>query len=240
MSESFEDMQYNYEIAVNELDIRPYLAQWKENYDIVKSHIRGGGTQETPSFLVPMTKQTVESLRGGFPEVEFKEKNTPKGRYHREINGYINPDFLEPDPRLGRKILSYFPIFPNHPDFNWTEDNFGPLTIPEEGMTIPLTKENIIKYRTCIETHEGNEVSIDKDWNVSLNGSVETEYTFKMNYYSMMGDNRHNSADSRFWGFVPEDHVVGKAVFIWMSLDGEEGGLFSGGIRWNRLFTAID
>lgn len=236
-AEQFEDMQYNYAIDGNKLDIRPYLEQWKENYDIVASHVGMDQGENGPVFYVPMTAPTKQAIQNGFPDVELQVKNSPRGYWHQVAE---SSNAVRKDDRLGRFIASYFPIFPNHPDFNWTEDNFGPLTIPEKGMTIPLTKENVLKYRTCIETHEGNEVSIDKDWNVSINGNVETEYTFKMNYYWMMGDNRHNSADSRFWGFVPEDHVVGKAVFIWMSLDSEKGGLLSGGIRWNRLFTAID
>nr|MBA3898991.1 signal peptidase I [Bacteroidota bacterium] len=121
-------------------------------------------------------------------------------------------------------------IFPNHETFDWTEDNFGPLYIPKKGATIDLTWENFILYRRAIETYEGNEVRTEGN-TIYINGEAADSYTFKLNYFFMMGDNRHNSADSRFWGFVPEDHVVGKAVFIWFSMGKN--------IRWNRLFSVI-
>ncbi|MEP7264878.1 MAG: signal peptidase I [Bacteroidota bacterium] len=127
-------------------------------------------------------------------------------------------------------------IFPQDPNIPWNVDNFGPLYIPKEGATITLTKQNISMYRRVIGVYEGNTL-LEKDGKIFINGKETNTYTFKMNYYFMMGDNRHNSADSRFWGFVPEDHVVGKAVFIWMSWD--SNGSFLSKIRWNRLFNII-
>lgn len=122
--------------------------------------------------------------------------------------------------------------FPNDAGVAWSCDNFGPLTIPAKGTTITLTMENLPLYRRIIEQYEGHKLEV-RDGSVYVNGEVSPTYTFAMDYYWMMGDNRHNSADSRFWGFVPEDHIVGKASFIIFSR-GDDG------IRWNRLFKKIE
>lgn len=127
-------------------------------------------------------------------------------------------------------------IFPHNAKFPWTEDNFGPLTIPKKGVTVTLTIDNLPIYQRIIDLYENNDLKVN-DGVIYINGKPETSYTFKMNYYFMMGDNRHNSADGRYWGFVPEDHIVGKAVFVWLSLDKEKG--FPGNIRWSRMFRAI-
>ena len=128
-------------------------------------------------------------------------------------------------------------VYPHSKNYPWNEDNFGPIVIPAEGMTIALDVNNIALYKRAIEAYEGNSVDI-QDGKLLINGQVANSYTFQKNYYWMMGDNRHNSLDSRFWGFVPEDHIVGKALFIWMSWDSE--GSFFSKIRWNRLFKGIN
>lgn len=127
-------------------------------------------------------------------------------------------------------------IFPFSSKYPWNVDNFGPLEIPKKGQTVQLTIDNLPIYQRIIDLYEENELSV-KDNIIYINGSPATSYTFKMDYFWMMGDNRHNSADSRYWGFVPEDHIVGKAVFIWLSLDKDQP-LYNK-IRWSRLFSFV-
>ncbi|WP_426492798.1 signal peptidase I [Hymenobacter sp. 102] len=144
------------------------------------------------------------------------------------------------------------PVFPNNPDLprtqgvvadppfpGWNKDNYGPLQIPKAGQTVQLDAKNVRTYQKIIQYYEHNEgITVAPDGTISQNGKPLTSYTFKQNYYFMMGDNRHNSEDSRFWGFVPEDHIVGKAVLIWLSVD--PYGSFMSKIRWNRLFNLVD
>ncbi len=135
----------------------------------------------------------------------------------------------------GVKVNSPELIFPED-KFNWNLDNFGPIKIPQAGSQVEINTENIELYRRIIETYENNKLEIIDD-EIYINNNLASSYTFDMNYYWMMGDNRHNSLDSRYWGFVPEDHVVGKALFIWMSWDKNKKGINK--IRWNRLFNAV-
>ena len=139
-------------------------------------------------------------------------------------------------------------IYPKNGNLHWTRDNYGPIWIPKKGATIDLADtvklpgkdvlQNLAIYERCIRAYEGNTLEV-KNGLVYINGQQTTKYTFKLDYYWMMGDNRHNSADSRYWGFVPEDHIVGKPIFIWWSSDPDRS-LFSGGIRCSRLFRCVD
>ncbi len=163
-------------------------------------------------FIFPLVEENVEKLRA-MPFVKSVTRiMRPKG--YRE-------DY----------------IFPHDPKFNWNEDNFGPLYIPKKGDVIKLTVDNLPLYRRCIEAYEGNSLYV-KDDQIFINNQPADSYTFRMDYFFMMGDSRHNSADSRFWGFVPEDHVVGKALFIWFSTDKDKS--FPSSIRWSRIFQGID
>ncbi len=136
--------------------------------------------------------------------------------------GYALTDFImDPDGQI-------FPYY--NATSQWSADNFGPLWIPKKGAAIELTPDNLIRYQRCIEVYEGNKFE-NKGGKIFINDKETTSYIFKMNYHWMMGDNRHNSLDSRYWGFVPEDHIVGKASLIWFS--------WEGGPRWKRLFNSI-
>jgi signal peptidase I len=147
----------------------------------------------------------------------------------RSVRPYIMPAGV-PQP--------YATLFPYDEKHRWNIDNYGPVYLPAKGATIRLTADNIALYKRCIEEFEGNTLEIGGDGRFVINGEVTDTYTFKQGYYWMMGDNRNNSADSRFWGFVPEDHIVGKAVIIWLSWNAE-GNLFHK-IRWGRLFNLIN
>ncbi|MFN4123930.1 MAG: signal peptidase I [Flavobacteriales bacterium] len=128
-----------------------------------------------------------------------------------------------------------FEIFPHSPQFPWNKDNYGPITIPAKGSTIELNQNNLPLYKRIIQAYEGNTLEI-KEGRILINGKESNTYTFNQDYYFLMGDNRHNSADSRSWGFVPFDHVVGKAVFVWFSRSQNRG---FPNIRFERLFTFI-
>ncbi|MCH2655738.1 MAG: signal peptidase I, partial [Flavobacteriales bacterium] len=130
-------------------------------------------------------------------------------------------------------------FFPNDIRYNWNEDNFGPIVMPKEGVTVQLTKNNIALYRKLIRDYEQKTLSYENGI-ILIDGEPVNEYTFAQDYYWMMGDNRHRSEDSRFWGFVPADHIVGKPIFIWMSIDGINDGLSNWKIRWNRVLTATN
>ena len=128
-------------------------------------------------------------------------------------------------------------LYPLNAYTGWTRDNYGPVWIPKKGATVKLNMKNIAVYERPIRTYEHNDLKV-KNGQIYINGRLAHSYTFKMDYYWMMGDNRHNSADSRYWGFVPEDHIVGKPIFIWWSHNPDHPG-FSG-IRWSRLFNFVD
>jgi signal peptidase I len=142
------------------------------------------------------------------------------------------------------KGVTYIDIFPHDTTlYKWNRDFYGPLKVPAKGLTVALTPGNVALYSEAIQKYEGNKNVVVNGYQISIDGKVITSYTFKQDYYFMMGDNRHNSADSRFWGFVPSDHIVGKAFFVWMSIDSNKS-LFSSEfwkiIRWNRLFRFVD
>ena len=128
-------------------------------------------------------------------------------------------------------------LYPQNMQKTWTTANYGPIWIPKKGATLKLTLENLPIYERPIRVYEGNDLKV-VNGKILINGKPTNSYTFKLDYYWMMGDNRDNSADSRFWGFVPEDHIVGKPLFVWLSLD-PDYGWFDGHVRWNRFFKRV-
>ena len=140
--------------------------------------------------------------------------------------------FLEPKGRLGNNI------FPQDNSYAWNNDNFGPIYLPEKGKTVPLNLEVLPVYKKIIKDYEGNTISVNGN-QISINGDISDTYTFKQDYYWMMGDNRDHSEDSRTWGFVPENHIVGTPIFIWMSIDNFRDGWRNWKIRWDRVFTTV-
>jgi len=150
------------------------------------------------------------------------------------ISKFTNVSEVSPVLARDREYAPH--IFPHNQAFRWNEDNYGPLWLPARGSTVKLDTSNLCKYERIIDVYENNDLRVEGS-TIYINGSPATSYTFKMGYYWMMGDNRHNSADSRYWGYVPEDHIVGKPKFIWLSLDKEAKGLKK--IRWNRMFMKV-
>jgi len=172
-------------------------------------HIYDVNRMSSPGhYLIEMTRNTADSLRS-WKNVISVAPNTPKhGQKDEEL-------------------------FPYSKDFNWNIDNFGPLIIPTKGMQVNLTTDSLPLYGKIITDYEHNKLEIRAD-SIFINGKYAKTYTFKMNYYFMMGDNRHYSQDSRYWGFVPEDHLVGKAVLVLTSIDKQNKRW-----RWERLFTRV-
>jgi signal peptidase I len=184
------------------------------NPDLISQmNITDGGAVEAWHYSYALTAEKAEKL-SRLPNIrKIAVHNFPAGNYHYYIFPYDSA---------------------NHP---WNEDNFGPITIPKKGVTIPIDIHNISLYTRIIEVYEHNDLKVAGD-KIYINGKEAAQYTFKLNYYWMMGDNRHNSADSRFWGFVPEDHIVGKAIFVWLSLD-KNRNLIDGKIRWSKMLRLI-
>jgi signal peptidase I len=162
--------------------------------------------------VVPLTNEMVEKAKLFLNVEDVKKVIIPEGDFDRRT-------------------------FPHDEHFPWNIDNFGPLYIPRKGTTIEISIENLPLYHRVITTYEGHHLEV-KNGQIFIDGQQADTYTFKMDYFWMMGDNRHNSADSRMWGFVPEDHVVGQPKFTWLSLD-KDRKWFQGKIRWRRMFRAV-
>ena len=151
-----------------------------------------------------------------------------------------NSNLIDSLVRTFKTFKSYnTSFFPNDIKYNWNEDNFGPIILPKKGYKVELNSNNLPLYKKIIREYEKNELTL-LDNEIKINGISTKDYTFKQDYYWMMGDNRYRSEDSRSWGFVPEDHIVGKPVFIWMSIEGINDGFKNWKIRWERVFTTVN
>ena len=172
---------------------------------------------------------------------EIKDTKTDLFLTNKEADLISKSNILDSLKRTFNEIKSYnTSYFPNDIRFNWNEDNFGPIIIPKRNTTVELTKNNLPIYKKIIREYEKNELTLDLNGTIRINNIETNSYTFKQDYYWMMGDNRYRSEDSRSWGFVPEDHIVGKPVFIWFSIDGINDGFKNWKIRWDRVFTTIN
>lgn len=211
----FPDMQYNYRFKPSMM-LNKY--QIKSDYNVRVADQK----QDQNGWVMPLTKPMADKMEGQNGVSDLTMQALFPGEEDRI--------------RQNNKFLGQ--IFPNTLTNQWTENNFGPLWIPKKGESIDLTLKILPRYKRVIEVYEGNKLRV-KGGKIFINDKEVTSYTFQMDYFFMMGDNRHSSADSRYWGFVPENHVVGKAVFVWLSLD-EELDLFDGKVRWGSMFSLIE
>ncbi len=206
-------MMWNYIVSVSSPSA---ISKLQRDFGKLNSELQIAN-QEGTELLVPLTTDEANRMRGmtgDFPSVvQFQDTTSDNS-------------------------LSIYPNSADYPFNSWTSDRFGPLTIPAEGMTIEMSHDAFVRYGRVIGAYEGNTIQ-EKDGKIFINGQEAATYTFKQNYYFMMGDNRHHSADSRFWGFVPEDHIVGKAVFTWFSKENMDYH-GSNKIRWDRIFHLVD
>lgn len=184
-----------------------------------------------------LTNVDFEKLAGSSTVNESKPSLTAAEVLKLESMGVLDTLHLEDQSHL-RGTLSIFPNSLNEPYVNWDADNVGPIWIPAAGESIELNLINIELYARAIEVYEGNTLEI-RDGKIFINGEESSSYTFQYDYFWLMGDNRHNSADSRFWGFVPETHVVGKAVFTWFSRQNENDH-GDARVRWERMFRFVN
>ncbi|HLT79814.1 MAG TPA: signal peptidase I [Cyclobacteriaceae bacterium] len=210
-------MQFSYRVSANS----PINERVLEKYEINEAHVVG---RDNGNVIYQMQlRPAVADELGTLPFIQSVEVATMNafGRMEERVAGNAEPN-----------------IFPNPERFPWNGDFYGPLVIPAEGMTITLNDSTLALYGTTIRDYEHLEDARLEGNRLIIDGREVTEYTFKQDYYFMMGDNRHNSLDSRYWGFVPEDHIVGKAFFIWLSIDRNAG--FFNKIRWSRFFRLIE
>ena len=184
---------------------------WEENLIEMGLDRRDAQGRLAPVYHLPLTKKMYETLSGN--------------------KKLISSIIIEPGEFSGQ-------MYPLNLYTQWDRNNYGPIWIPAKGATIKLTEDNLPIYERCIVAYEGNKLEVKED-GIYINGEKTDSYTFNMDYYWMMGDNRDKSADSRYWGFVPEDHVVGKPIVVWLSLD-KDRSWFDGKIRWNRIFKWVD
>ena len=192
-------------------------------------YVQSDGTPFSNDFFEELSISNEDQARGYISTSEYVLPLTAEMKKTIEAKSWVqNVQRIQPDP--GETLITY----PVGTDYGWTHANYGPIWIPKKGAKVDLTLQNLPLYERCIKNYEGNNLEV-KGNQIYINGKPATSYTFKMDYYWMQGDNRDNSLDSRYWGFVPEDHIVGTPSIILNSFN-KDHKLFDGGIRWNRIF----
>ena len=225
------------EVKDGTLYINDALAYQPENLYIPYTVVFKDGSTISPDKIQELEMEDISNRLGALPANHFVVLMTKKNAEALKALGVTSSvqQFYYRKNTLMEPIEN---IFPNDTArYHWNVDNFGPVTLPKKGWTVTLTDSIYKQYERAIHVYENNTVE-QRDGKFFINGKETTSYTFKMDYFWMMGDNRHNSQDSRYWGFVPEDHIVGKAWFIWMSYAKDAQNFFSK-IRWSRLFSSI-
>jgi signal peptidase I len=213
------DMEYSYIVtakgAINDRNLLKY-GLGPEDYNVI-----GRPSDGTVQYIMFLTNKLAEEIRQSpyIVSVEQEKRNEDDGVFPYS-------SYADGDGDMAKKKYTH-----------WATDNFGPLWIPKKGVSIEVNDSTLALYGTTIKLYDHNDDVKIENGKLLVDGKEVTQYTFKQNYYFMMGDNRHNSLDSRFWGFVPEDHIVGKAFFIWLSIDKDAD--FVHKIRWNRFFKLI-
>ena len=208
--------------------IRPYISSLIssdiENFIITTGH------KGIPSKIIAENRLRV---------TEIKEREKIISMTNSDFEKLESKKTFDTIYRIFKTTKSYnTSFFPNDIKYDWNEDNFGPIIIPQKGQEIELNKQTLPLYKKIIRDYEKNKLELIND-KILINDAETTFYKFKMDYYWMMGDNRYNSEDSRAWGYVPENHIVGRPIFIWMSIDGINDGISNWKIRWDRVFTTI-
>ena len=236
-----------------DLNIKGFNRQYRvenitqNSYKKISKYILGNISNDLKDFRVltsyeGLPNKIVREVKKSEPYIEIKEIIERKKQVTLTLNQaekIRNKNVFDSIIRkINNKISYNESFFPNNLKFNWNEDNFGPILIPKAGETIKIDNENYPLYKKIIKDYESNSIRKGKN-NYIINGIETTSYTFKQDYYWMMGDNRHSSEDSRFWGFVPENHILGKPVFIWFSVDNFNKGILNWKIRWDRVMTTV-
>ena len=208
--------------------IRPYISSLISSD--IENFIVTTGFKGIPSKIIAENRLRV---------TEIKELEKIISLTNEDFEKIESKKIFDSIYRIFKTTKSYnTSFFPNDIKYDWNEDNFGPIIIPEKGQEIELNKQTLPLYKKIIRDYEKNKLELIND-KILINDVESNSYRFKMDYYWMMGDNRYNSEDSRAWGYVPENHIVGRPIFIWMSIDGINDGISNWKIRWDRVFTTI-
>ena len=214
----------------------------QDRYNALQPYILGRLSDDTNNFIVITPSAGIPPKILGDLRLSAKELLDAKKDLTltiAEAKEILNTGIVDSIVRkVTRSKRANTNFFPNAIPYNWNEDNFGPIFVPKAGMTVEINETTLPLYKKIIREYEKNELSKEGS-SIFINGKETTNYTFQQDYYWMMGDNRHRSEDSRYWGYVPENHVVGKPVLVWFSIDGINDGIKNWRIRWDRIMTTV-